>query len=289
MNHYNRPVVLRSLLFVPGTSPDRFSKALSSGADAVLIDLEDAVDAARKAEARGLVAAWLETTTASRTARFVRVNAPGSSWQDEDLRWLGSVAGHIEGVIVPKVEAADHIEHVARVAPHGCVIPMFETARAILDASAIVRANADVPAIIFGAEDLTAQLAIPRTVDGEELVLARSQVVLAAAAIGADAIDAVFVDLNASGDLIEDCRRAKAVGFRGKTAIHPNQVAVINEVFSPGEEEVARARRLIAADAAAREAGQGAFRFENRMVDQPVVTRARRVVELADRLAPPAG
>jgi citrate lyase beta subunit len=194
------------------------------------------------------------------------------------------VAGHIEGVVVPKVETAKDIEHVAHAAPHGCVLPMFETARAILDASAIVRASADIPALIFGAEDLTAQIGIPRTVNGEELVLARSQVVLAATTIGADAIDAVFVDLAASGDLREDCVRAKAVGFRGKTAIHPNQVAVINEVFSPTADEVARARRLIDADAAARAAGQGAFRFENRMVDQPIVTRARRLLELSDKL-----
>jgi len=269
---------------VPGTSPERFSKALTSGADAVLIDLEDAVDASRKAEARESVAAWLETTTASRTARLVRVNAPGSPWQDADLHWLGGVAGHLDGVVVPKVETAAHIEHVARVAPHGCVMPMFETAQAILNAPEIVRANADIPALIFGAEDLTAQLGIPRTVNGEELVLARSQVVLAAATIGADAIDAVFVDLTASGDLLEDCRRAKAVGFRGKTAIHPNQVRVINEIFSPTEDEIARARKLIAADVAARAAGQGAFRFENRMVDQPIVTRARRLVELAEKL-----
>ena len=277
-------MVLRSLLFVPGTSPDRFSKALASGADAVLIDLEDAVDGPRKADARASVAAWLQTTAASRTARFVRVNAPGSDYQAEDLKWLGGVAGHIEGVVVPKVETARDIEHVADVAPHRRVLPMFETARAILDASAIVRARADVPALIFGAEDLTAQLGIPRTVNGEELILARSQVVLAAAAIGADAIDAVFVDLSATGDLQEDCLRAKAVGFRGKTAIHPNQVAVINEVFSPSADEVARARRLIDADAAARAAGQGAFRFENRMVDQPIVTRARRVIELAEKI-----
>jgi len=278
-------VVLRSLLFVPGTSPDRFSKALVSGADAILIDLEDAVDGPRKAEARGSVAAWLNTTTASRTARFVRVNAPGTAFQDADLRWLPEVAGHIEGVVVPKVETANDIEHVAHVAPHRRVLPMFETARAILDAGAIVRADADMPALIFGAEDLTAQLGIPRTVAGEELILARSQVVLAAAAIGADAIDAVFVDLAASDAFRQDCARAHAVGFRGKTAIHPNQVAVINEVFSPTAEDVARARRLIEADTAARAAGQGAFRFENRMVDQPIVTRARRIVELAEAVA----
>jgi citrate lyase beta subunit len=277
-------VVLRSLLFVPGTSPDRFSKALTSGADAVLIDLEDAVDGPRKAEARASVAAWLKTSTASRTARFVRVNAPGTAFQDADLHWLREVAGHVEGVVVPKVETAQDIEHVAQVAPHRRVLPMFETARAILDAGAIVRAHADIPALIFGAEDLTAQLGIPRTVNGEELILARSQVVLAAAVIGADAIDAVFVDLAASGDLHEDCLRAKAVGFRGKTAIHPNQIAVINEVFSPTADEVTRAHRLVDADTAARAAGQGAFRFENRMVDQPIVTRARRLLELADKL-----
>ncbi len=278
-------MLLRSLLFVPGTSSNRFPTALASGADAVLIDLEDAVDASRKAEARAAVAAWLAATPASRTARLVRVNAPGSPWQDADLDWLSDVAGYIDAVVVPKVETAQDIEHVAHVAPRGCVLPMFETARAILDARAIVRASADIPALIFGAEDLTAQLGIPRTVVGEELLFARSQVVLAAATIGADAIDAVFVDLTASADLEQDCLRARGVGFRGKTAIHPNQVAVINAVFSPTADEVARARRLVDADAAARAAGQGAFRFEGRMVDQPIVTRARRVLELARKLA----
>lgn len=272
------------MLFVPGTSSSRFPKALASGADAVLIDLEDAVDASRKAEARAAVAAWLATTPASRTARLVRVNAPGSPWQEADLGWLSAVAGYVDGVVVPKVETAQDIEHVAHAFPRGCVLPMFETARAILDASEIVRASADIPALILGAEDLTAQLGIPRTLAGEELLLARSQVVLAAATIGADAIDAIFVDLAASADLKQDCSRARGVGFRGKTAIHPDQVAVINEVFSPTADEVARARRLVDADAVARAAGQGAFRFEGRMVDQPIVTRARRVLELAQRL-----
>ncbi len=278
-------VLLRSLLFVPGTSPDRFPKALTSGADAVLIDLEDSVDAPRKAEARQAVASWLQSAPATGVSRFVRVNAPGSPWLDDDLAWIGEVAGYIDAVVLPKTESPRHIERVAHVAPSGCVIPMFETARAILDGLAIVGASAVIPALIFGAEDLTAQLGIPRTLGGEELILARSQVVLAAATIGADAIDAVYVDLAASSDLRQDCVRAKAVGFSGKTAIHPNQVAIMNEVFGPSAEDIARARRLIEADAAARAAGQGAFRFENRMVDQPIVTRARRVLELADTIA----
>jgi citrate lyase subunit beta/citryl-CoA lyase len=281
----NVPVApLRSILFVPGSRPDRFPKAMASGADAVVFDLEDGVEAARKADARRAVAAWLATSKPSPTARFVRVNAPRSPWQADDLAWLAEVAGHIEAVVVPKVESPGDIERVAPGAPSGIVIPLLETARGILGAAAIAAANADVPALILGGEDLTAELGIPRTVDGEELLLARSQVVLAAATIGADAIDAIFVDLKAPDRLREDAVRARALGFRGKTAIHPDQIAAINDVFSPSAEDIAKARRLIEADAAARAQGEGAFRFDDRMVDAPVVARARRVLELAEAL-----
>ena len=121
--------------------------------------------------------------------------------------------------------------------------------------------------------------------DGEELLLARSQVVLAAATIGADAIDAVFVDLSAPDQLRQDAVRARALGFRGKMAIHPDQVAAINDVFSPTARRGGQGARLIEADAAARAKGDGAFRFENRMVDAPVVVRAQRVVALAEKLS----
>ena len=186
--------------------------------------------------------------------------------------------------MLPKAESAADIEHVAVVAPVRCVIPLLETARCIVDAAAIAAAKATVPALIFGAEDLTAQLGIPRTVDGEELLHARSQIVLAAATTGADAIDAVFVDFTAPEQLRRDAIRARALGFRGKTAIHPDQIATINDVFSPSADDVARARRLVEADAAARAQGEGAFRFDDQMVDAPVVARARRVLELAEAL-----
>jgi citrate lyase beta subunit len=277
-----RPI--RSVLFVPGNRADRFPRALAAGADAVVFDLEDGVEDGRKADARRAVAEWLAATPASRTARFVRVNASGSAWQAEDLVWLAGVSGHIEGVVLPKAESPADIERVATSAPSGCVIPLLETARGIIGAAAIACARATIPALLFGAEDFTAELGIPRTLDGEELLLARSQVVLAAAAIGADAIDAVFVDLAAPELLRQDAVRARALGFRGKMAIHPDQVATINEVFSPSADEVARARRLIDAADAARRQGEGAFRFEDRMVDAPVVARARRVLALAEAL-----
>jgi len=275
---------LRSILFVPGNRADRFPRALAAGADAVVFDLEDGVEDGRKADARRAIAEWLAATPASRTARFVRVNASGSAWQAEDLVWLASVSGHIEGVVLPKAESSADIERVAALAPAGCVIPLLETARGIIGAVAIASAPATIPALLFGAEDFTAELGIPRTLDGEELLLARSQVVLAAAAIGADAIDAVFVDLAAPERLRQDATRARALGFRGKMAIHPDQVATINGVFSPSADEIARARRLIDAADTARRQGEGAFRFEDRMVDAPVIARARRVLALADAL-----
>jgi citrate lyase subunit beta / citryl-CoA lyase len=278
-----RPI--RSVLFVPGDRADRFPRAAAADADAVVFDLEDGVDVSRKGEARRAVAEWLAAAPASRTARFVRVNASGSTWQAEDLVWLAVVSGHIDGIVLPKAESPDDIERVAQSSPQSYVIPLLETARGIIGAAAIAAARARIPALLFGAEDFTAELGIPRTLDGEELLLARSQVVLAAAAIGADAIDAVFVDLAAPDQLRQDAVRARALGFRGKMAIHPDQVATINDVFSPSADEVARARRLIEAADAARQQGDGAFRFENRMVDAPVVARARRVLALAEALA----
>jgi citrate lyase beta subunit len=277
-------MVLRSLLFVPGTSPARFAKAMASGADAVFLDLEDAVEAGRKSEARQAVAAFLTSTPASATKRLVRINAPLSDWIDDDLAWLSTVSNLIDGVVIPKVEAADQVERIARIAPAAGVMPMIETARGVLRAGDIASADAHVLALILGAEDLTAELGIPRTVDGEELTLARSQVVMAAATVGADAIDAVFVDLKSPDLLRRDAMRARALGFRGKTAVHPDQIAIINEVFTPSPDEIAKARRIIEADVNARTKGEGAFRFEDRMVDAPVVSRAKRVIALADAL-----
>jgi len=275
---------LRSILFVPGTRADRFAKAFASGADAVVIDLEDAVEAGRKAEARRRVADWLTATSTLRASRFVRVNAPGSPWFDDDLAWLATVTANIDAVVVPKAETASALDRAAGVAPGRRVVPLLETARGIVDAVAILSTNAEIPAVLFGAEDFTAGLGIPRTLDGEELLVARSNVVLAAATIGADPIDAVWVDLSAPDGLRKDAMRAKALGFRGKMAIHPDQIAAINAVFSPSADEIAAARRLVEADDRARAAGEGAFRLDDRMVDAPVIKRARRVLGLADSL-----
>jgi citrate lyase subunit beta/citryl-CoA lyase len=267
----------RSILFVPGVRPDRFVKATESGADVVVLDLEDSVDATRKIDARRCIAEYLAQAGEPAARRYVRVNAAGSPWWDDDLQFVSELTG-CDGVVVPKAEAVRAIEDAATAVSSRTVLPLLETACGILTAMALASANAAIPALLFGAEDLTAEIGIPRTVDGEELLFARSQVVLAATAAEADAVDAVFVDLASSTELRRDAARARALGFRGKMAIHPDQIATINDVFSPTDDEIRRATRVVDAYAAAAAAGEGVFRLDNRMVDAPVVARARRIL-----------
>jgi citrate lyase beta subunit len=273
---------LRSLLFVPATRRDRFEKALLSGADAVIFDLEDGVEAGRKVDARGVLADFFDRLPPPEPAvtRLIRVNAPRSPWFLADLELVRGLRG-VAGVVLPKCESADDVLVAAEAAPGGRVLPLLETARGVLQALPIASASASMPAVIIGAEDLTAELGVARTVDGEELIWPRSQVALAAAAVGAAAIDAVFVHLRAPEDLARDAVRARALGFTGKMAIHPDQVPIINTVFTPLADEIAGAERVVAAYEAAAAAGEGVVRVDDRMVDLPVVLRARRVLARA--------
>ena len=279
-------LLLRSVLFVPGTRADRFSRAFSSGADAVVLDLEDAVEAGRKSEARELIGKFVAGLGPdTKPSVFVRINAPVSPWIDDDVDWLRGLHGFVDAVVLPKVEIAAVIDGVADATPDRRVIPLIETARGVLNVAEIIAAEAEIPALLFGAEDLTAELGIPRTLQGDELLYARSAVVIAAATIDAEPIDAVWVDLATPDALRQDASRAKSLGFRGKMAIHPDQVRVINEVFSPTATEIAAARQLVEADERARETGEGVFRFGDTMVDAPVIKRAKRILELAERPA----
>jgi citrate lyase beta subunit len=279
---------IRSLLFAPGTRQDRFEKALNAGADAVAFDLEDSVEPSQKERARTLIAEFLAAPRArSDVLRLVRFNAVSTEAGQADLEFFRGLAG-FDGILLPKVETPGILETVSRVfaaSPGGPppLLPLLETPAAILRAAHIAAADAHVAALLFGAEDLTARLAVPRTIDGEELVVARGQIVLAAAAVGAEPLDAVFTNLDDLALLRRDCERARAVGFRGKMAIHPKQVPLINEVFTPSQGEIDRARRIIDAFEAAQAAGEGVTRMGDQMVELPVVERARRTVALAAR------
>jgi len=279
---------IRSLLFAPGTRPDRFAKAMNAGADAVAFDLEDSVEASRKAEARALVADFL-ATSGTGSLRLIRFNSPQTPDGEADIDYF-SGAQVFDGVMLPKIETAGVVEQVARTlaasAPSGVAPPLFlllETPRAILNAPKIATADAPVAALLFGAEDYTASLSIERTIDGEELAFARSQIVLAASLVGADAIDGVCVHLNDSNALQRDCARARALGFRGKMAIHPRQLDIINSSFTPTPVEIERANKLIDAYEMTRALGQGVTTMDGQMVELPIVERARRLLALAGR------
>jgi citrate lyase subunit beta/citryl-CoA lyase len=276
-------IPLRSLLFVPGTRRDLFAKATASGADAVVFDLEDSIRPTNKVQARHAIAEFMSGSPRSGCSWLVRINAFGTPWIADDLEFIGRHS-LIDAVVLPKTESPGQVEEVARAVLSRTVIPLLETARGILNALATVDADAVIPAVSFGAEDLTAQLGVPRTIEGLELLFARSQVVLAAAAVGADAIDTVFTNLSDAELLQQDALRARALGFRGKMTIHPKQIEVINKIFSPSSAEVDRAQRLVDAYEMAAAQGQGAIRWEDQMIDAPVVLRARRILMLAEML-----
>jgi citrate lyase subunit beta/citryl-CoA lyase len=283
---------IRSLLFVPGVREDRFDKAMSAGADAVTFDLEDSVEPAQKEHARTLIARFLSRPPASRALRLVRINPIRSATGEADLAFFREVEGY-DGIVVPKMEDAAAAEQVVRVFEGGArgrqcppLLLLLESPRAIVRAAEIAAAKAPVAALMFGAEDLTASMGMARTIDGEELIVPRSQIALAAAAADAQALDAVCTALDDPAVVRRDAERARALGFRGKMAIHPRQVPTINEVFTPSAVEIERARKVIAAFEAAQAAGEGVTRMDGQMIELPIVERARRVLDLAARVAP---
>lgn len=258
----------RSYLFVPGDRPDRFDKAVAAGADVTVLDLEDAVKPEQKAVARRAIRDWL--SAGGRAA--VRVNGIGTEWHDEDVRLLA-----LPGVtlaMLPKAEdAAALAGFVAGLPPDLPVTPLIETAQGILEAPAIAKVKS-VLQLAFGSVDFQLDAGIEG--DGDELLFPRSQLVLASAAAGIAApVDGVTVALNDAEQLTAETRRARRLGFGGKLCIHPRQVAVVHQAFAPDHVEIERARAIVAA---ADSAAAGAIRLDGKLIDRPVVERARRVL-----------
>lgn len=253
-----------SLLFVPGHRPDRFAKAAAAGAGAIILDLEDAVAPEDKDAAREHVAAWL----ADDGRGIVRINAPGTAWYAEDLK---AVAGH--PVMLPKAETADQVAAVAAALGRDpAVLPLIETAAGILAAAQILAATGVVRAA-FGSIDLSVGLGVDPQ-DRTALLFARSQLVLASAAAGvAGPVDGVTTDVTDDTRLADDARHGAALGFTGKLCIHPRQLAVVHEAFRPSDDELCWARRVVEAFSNA-----GVSTLDGKMIDKPVVDRARRML-----------
>ena len=267
---------MRALLFVPGHRPERYAKALASGADAVIIDLEDAVAPEQKDSARESLAGWLDAAAPAAGAPpvYVRLNASDTAWFDADLALCGRRA--LAGAVLPKAERA---EDIARVVGAGAksVLALVETAAAF-DRLAEVAGAPGVARLAFGSIDLQVDLRM-RDAQEEELLYFRSQIVLASRLAGIDApIDGVSTAIDDADRLRDDVLRARRLGFGGKLCIHPKQVEPVRRHFAPSAAEVDWARRVLAADAAS---GGAAVAVDGKMVDKPVILRAQAIVREA--------
>ena len=266
----------RSYLFVPGTRPDRFPKACAAGADAVILDLEDSVAPTEKEGARAAIAGWL---SASQPV-MVRINTSDSEWFADDL----TLANHpgIIGVLLPKAEREEEIHMVtAKFGAGVAILPQIETAKGFRNAMTLGGADG-VQRLLFGSIDF--QLDLGMMAEEDELLYFRSQLVLDSRLAGIlPPVDGVTTDINSPDRVRADTLRARRLGFGGKMCIHPRQVPVVNECFTPTAEEIAWAARVVEASAAAPGA---AISVDGKMVDRPVLARAQRILALADSLRP---
>jgi citrate lyase subunit beta / citryl-CoA lyase len=262
----------RSYLFVPATRPERFAKALESGAHAVIVDLEDAVPPADKDRARKALTEWLSPARPV----LVRINAAGTPGFEADLALCARPG--IAGIVLPKAENADDIERVVRASGGRVpVLPLVETALGLWCARALGEAPG-VARLLFGSIDFQLDLGVR----DDALLAYRAQIVLASRVAGIAApVDGVTTAIDDADTLRRDAERARELGFGGKLCIHPKQVAVVNATFRPTEGEIAWAQRVVAADAAAQGA---AVAVDGKMVDRPVLSQARAILAEAEHL-----
>lgn len=278
---------LRSLLFAPGNHARRVEKALSLDSDAVILDLEDAVATAEKTATRDLVTAALERPRRGRL--YIRINALDTAFCYGDL--VAVVRPGLDGIILPKVETAGGVTTIdwllrqlerERALPDGGIdlIPIIETACGLRQIDAILAAGTRVRRVAFGAGDFTLDVNMTWSRGETELAHARAAIVTASRAAGIEApLDTVWVDLSDAEGLEASARTALGCGFQGKMCIHPDQIAVVNHVFTPTDAEIAFAERVCTAFARAEAAGSAAIQLDGKFIDYPIVYRAQRVLQ----------
>lgn len=284
---------MRSKLFVPGARPELFAKALAGDADALSFDLEDSVVDSRKAEAREAVRQLLATPAAAASGKvlIVRINALDTPHVDADLLAVARPGVHL--VNLPKAERVDEVHTVARAldaaeAANGVATPIrlllnIETPRALQHAAELAAAHPRVAGLQLGLGDLFEPLGIDRR-DTQAVATVMLQLRLAAGAAGVWAYDGAFADIRDADGYRAEATQARRLGFLGKSCIHPSQVALAHEAFRPTAEQLAHARRVLAAAEAADSSGTGAFVVDGRMVDRPFIDRARALLDQARAL-----
>lgn len=268
-----------NFLFVPGTRPERFIKALDSGANAVVLDLEDAVPEEDKELARNAIrTAWPTFSAEQKNRLVIRSNSPGSKFYAADLILAQEL--DVACILIPKSESQDEVNGAALILPNTAIIPMIETAIGLDQLREIANSN-QVIRLALGNLDLQADLGMICDQDETQLQTARYQIVLASRlAQIAPPIDGVTPSTDDVERINRDAQRAKAMGFGGKLCIHPKQVSIVKAAFMPSQDELAWAQRVIDADKASK---GGAVKLDGRMIDRPVVLLAQRTLALAGK------
>jgi citrate lyase subunit beta/citryl-CoA lyase len=278
--------ILRSLLFVPGDSQSKIAKAVQVPADVLILDWEDAVLSKDKASARVLTIDFLKHRTIPQPV-FIRFNPAGTRAFEEDCLAVRECVP--VGVVLSKCRSAEDIQKLhdlldAIDPAHKCgICPLVESPKGVLQAPSIASASNRVTMVAFGAEDFSAEMHIIRTAEELELLYARSFIVAACRAAGKEPIDSPCLELRDPECVRTAAHKARNMGFSGKLAIHPNQISIINETFSPSEAEVREARHIVEVMS---EAPTGVFTVDGRMVDEAIVRRARSILELIDGGSP---
>jgi citrate lyase subunit beta/citryl-CoA lyase len=284
--------ILRSPLFVPGNKANMLTKALGLRPDAFVPDMEDSVPAAEKASARSVIRQFLPQLASVGVPVIPRVNALETDWIEDDLAAV--VGPAIYGVSVGKIRTAGDVSAVSKIIARleqnagiarGSVrlLPWIETAEAIVNCDEICRASERIVAVAFGGEDFTNDMGIERLEDETQVLYARSRLCVSARAAHVLALDTPYFKLRNPDGLRAAALAAKSLGFKGKFAIHPDQIAALNECFSPSPQEIAHAERVVAAFAEAEARGRASTSLDGWVIDVPVVKRARALLDLARR------
>jgi len=275
---------------MPGDDRRKIEKASALEVDCICMDMEDGTAVSKKAEARAVISQAMKELDFGRSERCIRINSIGSGYEKDDL--ASALAAQPDAIVVPKIETAEQVRWVSEQIESyelsnslklGSIRLLIglETAKGILNLREIAEADKRLEAIIFGAEDYAASVGATRTKEATEVLYARSAVVVACAANDLQAIDMVYIDFKDSEGLRAEAEQGARLGFSGKQVIHPNQVPVAQEAFTPSEDAVAYAKRVVESFESSQREGRGAYALDGKMIDMPLLKNAKKVLDRA--------
>jgi len=280
----------RALLYMPGDDRRKIEKSISLSVDSICMDMEDGVAITRKIDARAIIAQAMKELDFGKSECCIRINSIGSGLESYDL--VAALATNPDTIVVPKIESADQVRWVSdhiesyelssgRQLGSVSLLVGVETAKGIVNLRKIAEADRRLEAIIFGAEDYAASIGARRTKEAIEVLYARQAVVTASAANDLQAIDMVYIDFRDQMGLRLEAEQGAGWGFSGKQVIHPNQVPVVQEAFTPSAEEIDYAKRVVETFDASQREGKGAYALDGKMIDMPLLKNARKVLDRA--------